>query len=190
MSDFKAGDLVGFSGNGVVSDVINIATFGAPRWGLSHIGIIAPWSFGMVMFESTSLAPPGVQCVIQRKWVSGTQAHFLSDIKIRPGKIWHYPLSRDLYPEEERRLGRFLEAQIGRPYDMRGALRSGGMVARALNAVLRPEDLGQLFCSEFVAAAYGNLGILPTANASSYSPNAFVRRCRRHGIVKPRIRLA
>ena len=37
------GDIVGFSGKGIVSDAINIGTYGIPRSGLSHVGIIATY---------------------------------------------------------------------------------------------------------------------------------------------------
>ena len=37
----KPGDLIGFSGDSPVSDAINLGTFGLPRWGISHVGIMA-----------------------------------------------------------------------------------------------------------------------------------------------------
>ena len=37
----KAGDIVGFSGPSWISAGINIATYGIPLWGISHVGIMA-----------------------------------------------------------------------------------------------------------------------------------------------------
>jgi len=39
--EIKAGDLIGFSGNSWQSAVIAIGTYGIPRWGLTHVGVVA-----------------------------------------------------------------------------------------------------------------------------------------------------
>lgn len=183
--EFKAGDIIGFSGDTPVNDLINVATWGVPRWGLSHVGIVAPYDYALALFESTSLAPAGSKCIVQRKHVKGVQAHWLSDVRMRTGKIWHYPLSRALSDDESKRLTEFLLSQIGRGYDFRGAARSGGgVMLRAAALLFKQESLDDEFCSELTAAAYSALGLLPTRNASAYNPNSFTRHARRAGVLQ------
>lgn len=183
----KAGDIIGFSGTGIVSDVINVSTQGIPRWGVSHVGIVADYKDDLVLFESTSLSP--TNCIIQKKKVKGVQAARLEDITLRGGKIWHYPLYRELYSADRLKLNRFLMSKMGARYDYRGAIRSGGLLVRFLAHILKGQDLEQLFCSELTAACFNHVGIIPTSDASSYSPNAFVRRSTRQGILLDRVRL-
>ena len=40
-TEIKAGDIIGFSGRSWISAGINIATYGIPLWGISHVGIMA-----------------------------------------------------------------------------------------------------------------------------------------------------
>lgn len=186
--EIKAGDIIGFSGDGPVSDGINLATWGIPRWHLSHVGIVAKLDGRLVLFESTSLSPADSICVLQGKRVVGVQAHELDDIYKRPGRVWHYPLSRPLTPSESRRLTFFLVGQVGRGYDMRGAgLAGGGVLLRAYRCLFKRQSLDAIFCSELTAAAVSFIGVLPTGNASAYNPNSFVRRARRAGVYQPRI---
>lgn len=184
----KAGDLIGFSTPKLVSDFINVVTGGIPRWNLSHIGIVAQYKDDLVLFESTTLNAKNEHCIIAGKAVQGVQAHALEDVLQRPGRIWHYPLSRELYPHESLRLSWFLMHNVGREYDLHGAVQAGGFIPRMAAYFLKGEDLQQLFCSELSAAALSYVGVLPTSNASFYSPNGFIRRCKRNGITKPRVR--
>lgn len=188
--DIKPGDILGFSGAGFVSDLINIGTFGIPRWHLSHVGIIAQLNGQNLMFESTSLAPADQPCVLQGKAIRGVQVHTIEQALARKGKVWLYPLSRTLYPRESRRLTYSLMGQLGRDYDMLGAGNAGGgLFLRWARVLLGNENLDDVFCSELTAHEYSELGILPSGNASAYNPNAFVRRARRAGVSKPRVRL-
>jgi hypothetical protein len=77
--DVKAGDVIGFSGNGFVSAIVNLATFGLPCWGISHVGVMAHADDGrLLLFESTSLE--NCPCEIYNEDFSGTQAHTLDRI--------------------------------------------------------------------------------------------------------------
>src|SRR3974390_1836959 len=100
MPKIKAGDLIAFSGNSFISDLVNIATYGLPRWGISHVGIMGEAADGrFLLFESTTL--DGLPCEIAGIPFNGTQAHTLEKvIKAYHGKIWHYPLYRELYESE------------------------------------------------------------------------------------------
>jgi len=178
----SAGDIIGFSGFSFTSGVINCFTYGVPRWNLSHVGIIAHYDCEPLLFESTTLCD--LPCEIQKKCVRGVQAHVLEDrIKAYPGKIWRYPLLKPLRPLEDLRLSWFLTDNIGKDYDMIGAVRSGGLGFSWLESKLRPENLESIFCSELCAAAYKQLDLLETDNASSWNPNRLIRVLRKLGLI-------
>ena len=176
--EIKAGDIVGFSGRSWISAGINIATYGIPLWGISHVGIMAHAPDGrLLIFESTSLED--LPCEISHENFTGTQAHLLDDIlRVYDGKAWHYPLYRPLYDYEDKRLTEFLMATIHTPYDAMGAFRSAGVGLSWVESLFHPENLHSIFCSEWVAAAYANIGLVPTANAARWNPNHLVRHLR------------
>jgi hypothetical protein len=186
-ADIKAGDVIGFSGNGLVSGLVNLATLGIPCWGISHVGIMAHADDGrLLLFESTSLED--CPCEISGEDFSGTQAHTLDRIvKAYDGKVWRYPLYRPLFDQEDKRLTEFLMDTIHTPYDAMGAFRSGGIGLSWVESLFREQDLHMIFCSEWVAAALSYIGIIHTDNASRWNPNRLCRRLRRDELLfKPR----
>jgi hypothetical protein len=189
LPDLKAGDIVGFSGRAWDSVVINVFTFGIPFWGLSHVGVLGHTPDGRLLFwESTGES--NLPCEFAKKKVSGAQAHTIKDqLAAYKGRVWLYPLYRPLYENEDERLTEFLMSHLGRSYDLQGAIRAGGAVVAPIESLLREENLDQLFCSEEVAAAETNIGIMQTDNASQWSPNKLMRYLRRNGIVRKPIRL-
>lgn len=182
----KAGDILGFSGYNGVSYFINAVTYGIPGFSVSHVGILGEYNGELLLFESTTL--DDFPCIIQGKPFRGAQAVRLSDrLGSYGGKVWHYPLYRTLYAEENKRLSEYLISKIGTPYDSIGAFRSGGLGFSWLESKLREPDLSALFCSEWVASAHREIGILQTDNESKWNPNSLVRYERRKGLLlKPR----
>jgi len=181
------GDLIGFSGESFISDFINVVTYGIPRWGISHVGIMGEAPDGrLLLFESTTL--DGLPCEITKGHFNGTQAHSLDAVvKAYQGKVWHYPLCRTLYENERQRLTQFLMETIHTPYDEMGAFRSAGIGLSRVESLFREEDLTTIFCSEWCCAAHTEIGIFRTDNVSRWNPNRFVRTERRQGILlKPR----
>jgi len=184
----RAGDIVGFSGRYWISAAVNIATYGIPLFGISHVGIIANSPDGKLrLFESTSLDGDS-PCEILGKPICGTQAHSLDTVLQRyRGKAWLYPLYRSLYPNEDQRLTEFLVSTLGVPYDEMGALRSAGIGLSWVESLFREQDLHLIYCSEWCAAAYAVIGLHATANVSRWNPNRLCRNLRWHGILrKPR----
>lgn len=183
----KSGDIIGFSGDSFLSDVINVATYGLPRWGVSHVGIMGSASDGrLLLFESTTLTE--LPCEIAGTPFNGSQAHVLDDvIRNYRGKVWHYPLCRNLYGNESERLTQFLMDTVHIPYDEMGAFRSGGEGLSWIESLFREESLTTIFCSEWCCAAHRAIGVFCTDNVSRWNPNRFVRTERRRGILlKPR----
>ena len=104
----KPGDVIAFSGEGLVGDIINLGTFGIPRWNICHVGIVGEARMVASYCSSQPLSmifpvkSPGAK-------FDGTQAHNLDTVcKGYRGKVWHYALCRPLYDFERKRLTEFL----------------------------------------------------------------------------------
>jgi len=185
---YKCGDILGFSGHGVVGDVINLATYGIPRRGLSHVGILNEHKENLYLFETDVFSD--IPCAITGNKVNGTQARQIdSTIESYEGKIWHYPLYRSLEEYEIRKLHLFLISTLGLDYDYIGAFRAAGVGFSWIESLLYEENLDSIFCSEWVAASYKVIGLLPTDNASKWSPNKLTRHLRRQGTLLEPIRI-
>jgi hypothetical protein len=183
----KTGDIIGFSGRNLHSDVINITTGGVPRWGISHVGIIGNSQGKHFLFESVENMQ---RCAILGEEFRGVQARRMSDVLANyDGRVWHYPIYRRLYKHEIDRLSFFLLGSLGKLYDTGGAIRSGGLLYGLYNAAVYGESLSELFCSELCSAAESRIGIFPTTNASRWNPNKLIRAMRRAGVLKRRRRL-
>jgi len=175
---FKSGDIIGFSGRGFISDVVNIGTYGIPRWSISHVAIIAGYGENK-LYEAN-----------ENDTISGVSFHKPHDkIDEYKGRIWIYPLYRKLYYEENCRLNENLSKFLNTPYDTLGAIRSAGFIFSIIESLIHGPDFVKLFCSELVAQQLSDIGIYPTSNASRWNPNKYLRRLRLNGIVCKPIRL-
>ena len=182
--EIKAGDIIGFSGDSWISTLVNIATYGIPFWGLSHVGIMGHADDGRLMlFESTQL--DDLPCEITGEVFLGTQAHQLEHVvSVYKGKVWHYPLYRPLYATEDERLTEFLMSTIHTPYDKLGAFRSAGVGLSWIESLLHRDNLNSIFCSEWCCAAHTYIGVFRTDNVSRWNPNRFVRTERRIHVLR------
>jgi hypothetical protein len=177
--DIRAGDVIGFSGDGGISFTVNILSYGIPWVSISHLGIMGYHGDELLIFESTTLS--NIPCEIQKRPVEGVQAVHLKDrVEKYGGKVFHYPLVEPLFGSGKRKLSQFLHDQLGKEYDLIGALRAGGKIWAWLEAQLREEDLNFLFCSELVAASLNRVDRLDTDSASRWNPNQLIR----HGLKK------
>lgn len=198
LPDLQDGDIIGFSGAHFKSDLINLATYGWPRYGLSHIGILArknkrcKW----LVFEANEDVP--WQCAVTHRKHDGIQAHSLDLLLERyQGKIWHYPLNHKAAPRSYHFIVSLFGLQfynalcdeLGIPYDWAGARRAGGMLWACLQSCFCQEDTSAFFCSEFVATKLREFGLFTTNNVSKWSPNRLVRKLVRKGLYKPAARL-
>jgi hypothetical protein len=185
MSAFKLGDIVGFSGANWQSDLLTLGTYGIPRHSLSHVGIVGEHEGRLTLVESTTEVES--PCVVTGKIVRGVQAHWLHErIESYHGKVWHYPLVRDLYPHESRRLNKFLRWHLGCPYDDIGAFRAGGIGWSWIESRLHANSLASLFCSELCAAAHSDIGLFETSRPARWSPRRFVNAERKAGVLNTR----
>ena len=184
----RPGDILAFSGSGWKSDLINFATFGVPRFSVSHIGIVAEYQHEFLLFESTTLSD--IPCRIQGVPIKGSQAQRVGPRLARyRGKVWAYKPFRPLYKHESERLTAFLVSGLGRPYDQVGAFRSGGVAFSWLESKIHAPNLASLFCSEWVAAALAEIGLLPTNHPSKWNPNRLIRFLTKKEFFKQPVRL-
>lgn len=197
--EIRSGDVIAVSGKGFVSGLIQVGTLSLPNvgplgrkgWaGFSHVGIAASVysrKYGdnqTIFYESTSFDRP--PCYSRNDGIEnpkGVQSHTIDVILNGGGDVWHFPLRRPLYHDEESRLIAYLEGLIGRGYDFIGAGRSGGgVVMRAVQRLIDKEDMGLVFCSELVVSALVKVGIMQHKNAGAWSPQRLVRYVLRRGV--------
>lgn len=168
-SQFKAGDLLGFSHRGALGYGINLASRGVPGWGLSHVAMVGkhPTENRLALFESTMSAPS--PCVLAGHQVSGVQCQEINGrIKRYDGRVWHYPLIEPLGQVRSAVVTRWWTDRLGHAYDTAGAIQS----RKAW--YFRQADLTSLFCSEACVAVLQEIGIILDGrrNASQWTPNA------------------
>lgn len=163
---------------------INLGTWGIPFYSLSHVAIVAknPETGTCVLFESTSLCEQ--RCVVREKHVEGVQGHYVSlRSRLYKGKVYHYPLAKNLTDKQSGCLTDFCIGHLGVGYDAIGAFRSRDTPWGLLEQRFRPENLQALFCSEFCAAALREIEEFRTGSVSKWNPNSFARALHRRGIV-------
>lgn len=186
----EPGDVIAFTGNGWRNHVINVLTYGIPGWSISHVGLVGNLLKhpGPLLFET--LMSPGPPCVLRGESRTGAQVqrieHYLDQ---DCGPIWHYKLYRPMYAHEKRRLHEILLKGLDTPYDLAGAVRSGGMLTAWVSALLRGEDKSAMFCSEWTADGLRGTGIFTTSNISRWNPNKLIRRARLAGVLRKPVRL-
>lgn len=182
--DFRSGDILAYGGRDLVGRIIRFGTCSR----FSHVGMICKTDFTMskltpVLFESTSIST--LPCIFTGKKVSGVQGKYPVDsIADYPGRVyWYRYRGRGI---DEHRLEGFLLSQIGKEYDMGGAICSG---FRLLDR-FTDENLDTLFCSELVAKALEVMGdIDPGAIPGRFNPGELMRYLRLQGTYEQAIRL-
>ena len=164
-SDLKTGDVILFSGRGLISWGIRKFT----KSPYSHIGMVVRidgWDL-LMCWESTTLSD--VADIDSGKNVNGVQIVPLSERVNRfKGRVVYRRLIHPVIESDMIKLMALRKTLIGRPYEknkwdlIRSALSPFGMV----------EDLSSIFCSELVAYSKQTLGILPTPSHIPFIPPA------------------
>ena len=172
----KTGDIILFSGKGGISDGIKFFT--VSKW--SHVGMIYrldnpldPES-SMFCWESTTLSD--IKDADTGKLTKGVQRVELSERLERcfskGYEISVRPLSETLTDDMILALNNFRHKVSGRPYEKDKI----ELLKAAYEGILgdNKEDLSSLFCSELLAEAYQNMGLLTEKVPSNeYTPNDF-----------------
>lgn len=154
---WQPGDVLACAGTSLVSRAIALGTcqwhqLFRGEW-FSHVAIVAPNIGVLKVWESTSQST--LPCDIQRKMVSGVQAHSPQHwLDAYQGKVWRLRMHEDrkLTPRQAIGLGDWLLSKIGRPYDFTGAARAG-LPHWVKRLFWRAPNGDSYFCDELVAEA-------------------------------------
>lgn len=162
-SKMKPGDVIAFSGKKLHSGVIKLFTDS----NVSHVGVI---------FQSKlSIAgDPKKRSfnLVAEATASGVRFTGLKGItKLYDGELWWLPLSKA--SRQNLKLKKFFDFLLcseGKPYDFEQAIGAGTDGPGDLDIKRNQEDFEKLFCSELVAGALENGGVIANINASEVTP--------------------
>jgi hypothetical protein len=190
--EFYAGDVLLFAGIDAVSRAIRFGTsppwywpvVRGPHWRcISHLAFICDWHSLPLLIESTTLTE--ARCAIRDVVTQGVQAHFpLPRIARYEGAVWllrpdpSWRLSHD----DRSDLTRFVHHQLGRRYDLEGAVRSASLFPAEYRNQVR-------FCSDLGASALQRVGLLSISNPKRYTPSGLARTLVANGNFQPPVRL-
>ncbi|MGD9644292.1 MAG: hypothetical protein AB7U73_01180 [Pirellulales bacterium] len=193
--DFRAADILAFSGRSRLSRLIKAAT--VPPWYwfrahwrcVNHVAILArlkddDGTARLFAIEATTQASE--PCAITHRLVSGVQAHLPTRLVASyPGYVFRARINwaSKVQWTEHQLLSDFLQQFVGQPYDYLDAVRS------ATGRSHLP-SLKSLFCSEVVAAALVRIGRLPADQAPDrYTPAKLMKRLVYNGIYDTPVRI-
>lgn len=187
--------MLGFSASNLSGAAINVATWGWPGYGLSHVGIVCerPATDGvhagnLMLVESTCLVRS--KCLYARRRICGVQAHHIMPRVGRYcGRVWRYELAKPFTAEESQHLTGYCLSHMGRRYDWLGAFKARdlalGLVRRIICSPAGDEAYHSLFCSELVAAGLSFIGRFRTLTPEHWSPNRLGRAAIDRGVYRP-----
>lgn len=166
------GDVIAFGGKGRLSSLIKMATRGP----VSHVGLVLQAAATTDRSRGRSHGRHFNLCIESTTLggMSGVSISRLSDrLRVYSGEVWWMPLASEVRTQVDfEQLFDFAFAQVGKPYDAAGAVRSGV----DLWGLEADEDLDQLFCSELDAATLRAGGAVPAhVNPSEVTPLDLVR---------------
>ena len=165
----KTGDIVLFSGKGGVSEWIK--WFTGSKW--SHVGMVLVLKDydSVLLWESTTLTT--LKDIDTGRYVRGVQLVGLRERfeTYQGNTIAIRQLNKDLSEGKKKKLGQFRSQVSGRPYEKNKL----ELLASATDMFSDggKEDLSSLFCSELVAEAYQQMGLLSDARTAKPS-NEFI----------------
>jgi len=177
----RSGDILVFSGRDLASWLVRIWTLSR----YSHVGIICRHACVYVLWEATTLSD--LRDIFLQRPVRGVQAVLpIMRLSSYRGRIWRMRPRMPLTHEEERRLGDWLSARHGQPYDLQHAVLEAGRWTRWLYGQAYLDE--RWFCSEIIVAALLELGRLRPEQAgrpSAWRPADVVKWFVRYGLYEP-----
>ena len=171
----KFGDVISFSGKGVISNVIKWHT----KSDISHVGIVLDTEIikgekRIVLIESTSLV--NLPDLRTKELIKGVQQHHLSQrLNNYDGQAYYHELLTPLTDAQKASMFSWLFRKHGSrtPYDIVQALGSSLDLFDSLGFENTP-DYSSLFCSEMVARVFEIAGIWK-GNPSEQTPADIIK---------------
>jgi len=158
-SQMKQGDLIAFSGTGVFSSLIKLAT----QSQISHVGVILQTK----VLECDELINQIIESTSLGDGFAGVQINRMSQrVEQYKGGIYWYPLNGEARVKfDAKKFYAFLLKQNRKPYDtIQAAFSALDLVPES------PEDFSKMFCSELVTAGYEASEMMYNINASEQTP--------------------
>lgn len=150
IKEVRAGDVIGFSGNGFISKIIKWKT----RSRISHVGCIIDRGSGTELIESTTLKKNAGVSVIP----------LLRRVQNYYGRLYWFPLKESVRKQIDfEAYNYFLLSKDGYAYDTWQAICSATIL-------YGKEDFSKLFCSELVCGALEYSGGIGRINCSEQTP--------------------
>lgn len=178
-NSMKTGDVIAFSGNGKVSQIIKWKT-ASPY---SHVGIVLDTQTqsgigkAVLMMESTALCKQPDD--LSGKIINGVQIHFLSKkLEVYNGKAWWLPLKELLPHYAAFNMQLWLRQTRTKRvnYDVIGAIQAGVDLLEWIPGIHNEPDFSSLFCSELVTKALQVAGVIADdINPSEQTPADVVK---------------
>lgn len=173
-NSMKTGDVIAFSGNGKISQIIKWKT-ASPY---SHVGIVMDTLIergigkAVLMMESTAFFKQ--PDILNGKILNGVQLHFLSKkLETYNGQAWWLPLKNLLphYAAFNMQLWLRQERVKQVHYDVIGAIEAGVDLQEWIPGFHNEPDFSSLFCSELVTKALQVAGVInDNINPSKQTP--------------------
>lgn len=164
----STGDLVLFSGSGIISASIKFFT----RSKYSHIGMVLRLEHDfLAIWESTTLSP--IIDLDTGLPAKGVRVVPLSEsIRSARNVVVRRLLEADITPSDIERLMQLRKDFIGKPYEQH----ERELIKAAYDGPggRNHPDLSSIFCSELVAAAYQHIGLIdPDLPSNEFTPGDF-----------------
>ncbi len=171
----KTGDVIAFSGKGRVSEIIKWKT-GSPY---SHVALVLGADLGgafggvnMLIIESTTLN--NVADAKTGELIKGVQMQWLSKrLQSYNGAAWWGRVTQEITPDGLRNMESWVRKKHDErtPYDSVQAIGAGADLFDWIPGIENEPDFNSLFCSELVARAWQQAGLLDQDfNASEMTP--------------------
>lgn len=164
--ELDTGDIVMFGGQYRLSKLIRLVT----RFPASHVASIIRDGDRIRYVEASEgdMYPEREGVIISL---------FSNSIPFYKGDIWIARLSDEIRKKlDTEKMYDFLMEQVGKGYDYEDLAKAGFDRLDRFSITKNKEDAAQLFCSELVAAAFKDAGILPeSTNISECSPADIIK---------------
>ena len=166
----RPGDVIAFGGKELFSTIIKGVT-GSET--VTHVGIIVQSTYRKL--SENSPERDFINMIMESGKYRERLCVFQELLSVRlqqyDGEMWWLRLREDIRERiDSEAFVQFLFLSHGRPYDIPQAIRAGMDFADESGWTLNNEDFSRFFCSELVAAALEEAGVLEDINASEVTP--------------------
>ncbi len=173
----KNGDVIAFSGRGLLSNIIKLGTLSP----YSHVGIVLnvemSGGFGQSVLMIESTAQVELRDADNKEVLKGVQIHWLSKrLEMYEGKVWWVPLKDPLPPDGLAKMQTWMRETHNQKVGFDEAqMWWAGLDLFDRFGLENEPDFSLFFCSEFVTKSLQEAGVIaPEINPSEQTPKDVV----------------